>query len=58
MVRIKNNVMAVSFYELKYGWSFSDQVLGMGGTFPLATLKRMGVGRKPLFGPFPHKEAV
>jgi hypothetical protein len=27
MVRIKNNVMAVSFSELKYGWSFSDQVL-------------------------------
>jgi hypothetical protein len=28
---------------------YSDQVIGMGGTFPLTTLKRMGVGRKSLF---------
>ena len=28
---------------------YTDQVIGIGGSFPLATLKRMGVGRKSLF---------
>lgn len=28
---------------------YMDQVIGSGGTFPLATLRRMGVGRKSLF---------
>lgn len=32
---------------------YTDQVLGLGGTFPLSVLKRLGVGRKPLFGSFP-----
>jgi hypothetical protein len=31
---------------------YTDQVIGIGGSFPMATLRRMGVGRKPLFGPF------
>lgn len=28
---------------------YTDQVIGIGGSFPLATLKRMGVGHKSLF---------
>ncbi len=31
---------------------YMDQVLCAGSTVPLATLKRMGVGRKPLFASF------